>query len=68
MAAHAYTRATYTNISRTHFTWPGERADEGKAWNEFMVVEAYRSQDQEAVLSFKNHAAPDSAERLLMAF
>ena len=23
VAAHAYTRATYTNISKTHFTWRG---------------------------------------------
>lgn len=43
MAAHSYTRATYTNISPTHFTWRGEKSEDGKAWNEFMVVEAYRS-------------------------
>jgi hypothetical protein len=42
VAAHAYTRATYTNISRTHFTWRGEKSDDGKAWSEFMVVEAHR--------------------------
>jgi hypothetical protein len=42
VAAHAYTRATYTNISKTHFTWRGEKSDDGKAWSEFMVVEAYR--------------------------
>lgn len=42
MAAHAYTRATYTNISDEHFTWRGERSDDGKAWTEFMVVEAHR--------------------------
>jgi hypothetical protein len=51
-AAHAYTRATYTNISQTHFTWRGENSDDGKAWSEFMVVEAYRSEEEEAVLSF----------------
>jgi hypothetical protein len=45
MAAHAYTRATYTNISRTHFTWRGEKSDDGKTWSEFMVVEAYRSEE-----------------------
>jgi hypothetical protein len=45
VAAHAYTRATYTNISETHFTWRGEKSDDGKAWSEFMVVEAYRSKD-----------------------
>jgi hypothetical protein len=43
MAAHAYTRATYTNISKTHFTWRGEKSDGGNAWSEFMVVEAYRN-------------------------
>ena len=43
VASHAYTRATYTNISKTHFTWRGEKSDDGKAWSEFMVVEAYRS-------------------------
>lgn len=45
VAAHAYTRATYTNISRTHFTWRGEGSDDGRSWSEFMVVEAYRSQE-----------------------
>jgi hypothetical protein len=44
VAAHAYTRATYTNISQTHFTWRGEKSDDGKAWSEFMVVEGYRSE------------------------
>ena len=43
MAAQAYTRATYSNISKTHFTWRGEKSDDGKAWSEFMVVEADRS-------------------------
>jgi hypothetical protein len=41
MADHAYTRATYTNISETHFTWLAEKSDDGKVWSEFMVVEAY---------------------------
>jgi hypothetical protein len=45
MAAQAYTRATYTNISKTHFTWRGEKSDDGKTWSEFMVVEAYRSKE-----------------------
>jgi hypothetical protein len=27
-ATHAYTRANYTNISKTHFTWRGEKSDE----------------------------------------
>jgi hypothetical protein len=41
MAGHAYTRATYTNISKTHFTWRGEKSGDGKVWSEFMIVEAY---------------------------
>ena len=45
VAGHAYTRATYTNISRTHFTWRGEKSEDGKSWNEFMVVEVHRSGD-----------------------
>ena len=40
VAAHSYTRATYTNISEQHFTWRGEKSDDGKTWSEFMVVEA----------------------------
>jgi hypothetical protein len=43
VAAHAYTRVAYTNISGRHFTWRGEKSDDGKAWTEFMVIEAYRS-------------------------
>ena len=42
---HAFTRATYTNISQTHFTWRGEKSDDAKTWSEFMIVEAYRSKD-----------------------
>ncbi len=42
MAAHAYTRATYTNISRTHFTWRGERSDDGSpganSWSSRPIV------------------------------
>jgi hypothetical protein len=45
MAAHAYTRATYTNISSTHFTWRGEKSDDRKSWSEFMVLEAERVPD-----------------------
>jgi hypothetical protein len=44
VAAHVYTRATYTNIFKTHFTWRGEKSDDGKVWSEFMVVEAYRDE------------------------
>ena len=43
MAAHAYTRATYTNISEDHFTWRGEQSDDRTTWDEFMVLEAHRS-------------------------
>jgi hypothetical protein len=45
MAPHAYTRATYTNISEEHFTWQGEKSDDGKTWSEFMVLEAYRRKE-----------------------
>ncbi len=45
VAAHAYTRATYTNISKTHFTWRGEKSNDGKAWSKFMVVESGRSKE-----------------------
>ena len=49
-AAHAYTRATYpratsTNISVSHFTWRGEKSDDGTAWTAFMVIEAFRVPD-----------------------
>jgi hypothetical protein len=43
VAGHGYSRATYTNISKTRFTWRGEKSDDQKAWSEFMVIEAYRS-------------------------
>ena len=42
VAPHAFTRATYTNISENHFTWRGERSNDGKAWEEFLVIEVYR--------------------------
>ena len=45
MAGHAYTRATYTNISEGHFTWRGEKSEDGKTWSEFMVIEAERSRE-----------------------
>ena len=48
VARHVYTRATYTNISKTHFTWRGESSDDGASWSEFMVVEAYRNQESES--------------------
>jgi hypothetical protein len=42
VADHTFTRAIYTNIADTHFTWRGEKSDDGQTWNEFMVVEADR--------------------------
>lgn len=39
---HALTRATYMHISPSHFTWRGERSGVGKAWEEFLVIEAHR--------------------------
>jgi hypothetical protein len=42
VAGHAYTRATYTTHSQTHFTWRGEKSDDAKSWSEFMIVEAHR--------------------------
>ncbi|MBV9302823.1 MAG: DUF1579 family protein [Acidobacteriaceae bacterium] len=45
VAGHAYTRATYANISKTHFTWQGEKSDDGKVWSELMLVEAHRSEE-----------------------
>jgi hypothetical protein len=44
MAGHAYTRATYANISEQRFTWRGEKSDDREAWSEFMVIEAYRGE------------------------
>lgn len=42
VAAHRLTRATYTNNSESHFTWRGERSNDGKEWDEFMVIECHR--------------------------
>jgi hypothetical protein len=44
VANHAYTRATYTPHSASHFTWRGEKSDDRKAWSEFMIVECYRTE------------------------
>ena len=44
VARHAFTRATYTNISADHFTWRGERSDDGGTWEAFLVIELYRSE------------------------
>lgn len=45
MAHHAWTRATYTNISADHFTWRGERSNDGKTWEEFLVVDVRPAQN-----------------------
>lgn len=45
VAAQAYTRATYTNISKAHFTWLGEKSDDGKTWSDFMVVGCHRTRE-----------------------
>lgn len=42
VAGHGFTRATYTNISGNHFTWIGEKSDDAKRWEEFLVIEAER--------------------------
>ncbi|HEU5413260.1 MAG TPA: DUF1579 family protein [Candidatus Angelobacter sp.] len=44
-AGHAYTRATYRIVSGAHFTWQGERSEDGKHWSEFMLIEAHRTED-----------------------
>lgn len=44
-SAQAYTRATYTKVSETHFTWRGEKSADGNAWSEFMVVECHLSSE-----------------------
>jgi hypothetical protein len=44
VARHAFTRATYTNISADHFTWRGDRSNDGKTWEQFLVIELYRSE------------------------
>ena len=45
LAAHVFTRATYTNISGNHFTWRGERSNDRKAWEEFLVIELDREKN-----------------------
>jgi hypothetical protein len=41
-AGHVLTRATYTNISSDHFSWRGEKSNDGKGWEEFLIVDLYR--------------------------
>jgi hypothetical protein len=43
VAQHKFTCATYANISADHFTWRGERSDDRKTWDQFLIVELYRS-------------------------
>ena len=43
MASHSYTRASYLNVSDTHFTWRGEKSEDMKTWAEFMILQAYRA-------------------------
>jgi hypothetical protein len=42
VARHAFTRATYTNVSADHFTWQGDRSNDRKTWESFLVIELYR--------------------------
>jgi hypothetical protein len=44
LAPHTFTRATYTNFSTNRFTWRGERSNDRKTWEEFLIIEAYRSE------------------------
>jgi hypothetical protein len=44
VARHAFTRATYTNISADHFTWRGDRSNDGRMWEHFLIIELYRSE------------------------
>ena len=45
VARDAFTRATYINNSSDHFTWRGERSSDGKTWEEFLIIEVYRSKN-----------------------
>jgi hypothetical protein len=40
--AHIYTRVTYAGISKTRFTWKGEKSIDGRTWTEFMVIICHR--------------------------
>jgi hypothetical protein len=41
---HALTRATYVNVAKNHFTWRGERSNDGQVWEEFLVIELHRDE------------------------
>jgi hypothetical protein len=45
VAQHGFTRATYTDISTDHFTWRGDRSNDGRTWEEFLIIEAHRRKD-----------------------
>ena len=47
MAGHAFTRATYTSVSKNHFTWRGEKSDDGETWSQVMIIEAHRAEPSE---------------------
>jgi len=42
-AGHAYTRATLTSASPTHFTWRGEKSEDGETWEEWVFIAADRA-------------------------
>ncbi len=44
VARHAFSRSSYTDISENHFTWRGEKSDDGKTWEGFMVIHGHRSE------------------------
>lgn len=39
-----YTRATYTSVSSSVFTWSGDKSDDRKNWTQFMLAECHRTQ------------------------
>ena len=44
VARHSFTRATYSYISGDLFTWRGDRSNDEKTWEQFLVIELYRSE------------------------
>jgi hypothetical protein len=48
VARHAFTSATYTNISADHFTWQGDSSNDGKTWEQFLLIELYRSENNDS--------------------
>lgn len=45
VAGHKYTRATYTSVDKTHFTWRGDKSDDAINWSEFMLCQCSRAHD-----------------------